>query len=180
MRHLHLRKHGLVAFGITLCSALGAPALGTGCAPAVAVLRTRAPAGLPRPPSTVRVYMDEKSAPAGYQELGLVIANTHVFIPVNFSLDTQLALAAQRLRSGNQRDTAVFRALVRKAAHLGADAVIIKSFSKVDVSLTISAVAIRTRCIRPALCVYPAHRVHPAPCVPTSPPPPGHGQRCVR
>jgi len=180
MRHVHLRWHGLVALGLTLCSALCAAALGTDCAPAVAVLRSSAPAGLPRPPYSLRVYMDEKSAPARYEELGLVIANTHVFIPVNFSLDTQLALAAQRLRSGNQRDTAVFRALVRKAARLGADAVIIKSFSKVDVSLTISAVAIRTCGIRPAPSLPPAPCLPPAHWVPGPPPSPDPGQRCGR
>jgi hypothetical protein len=151
MRTTNNRKRRFAALGLMVCTfALCATSLGSGCVPAVAVLRTAAPVGVPRPPHSVRVYMDEKSAPATYQELGMIIANTHVFIPVNFSLDTQLALAAQRTRAGNQRDTAVFRSLISKAAHLGADAVIIKGFSKVDVNLTISAVAIRTRCVQPA------------------------------
>ncbi len=135
----------LGVMGCALC--VGVSTLGTGCAPAVAVFRSAAPVGVPRPPSSVRVYMDEESAPARYEEIGMIVANTHVFIPVNFSLDTHLALAVQRRRGGNQRDTAVFRALVSKAARLGADAVIIKGFNKVDVNLTISAVAIRTPCV---------------------------------
>ena len=124
--------------------------LGSGCAPAVAVMRTGAVVGAPRAPSTVRIYMDEKSAPVRYQELGLIIVNTHVFVPVMFNLDTQIALAAQTVRRGNARDTRVFRTLVRRAARLGADALIIKGFAKGGVNLTISAVAIRTHCVRPA------------------------------
>ncbi len=153
MKYAIHRKQGLPLFSLTICAVVVClTGLGSGCAPAVAVLRTGVPAGPPRAPSRVRVYMDETSAPAGYRELGMIIANTHIFIPVNFSLDTHIALAAQRLRSGNQRDTAVFRALLRQAALLGADAVIIKGFNKVDMHLTISAVAIRTRSIQPAAC----------------------------
>lgn len=145
MRGFHITSHrpGL----LLLCLAVWLTFVASACAPAVAVLRTAAPAGLARAPESVRVYMDEQSAPAGYQELGLIIANSHVFIPVNFSLDTQLALAVQTVHRGNARDTRIFRALLRKAARLGADAIIIKGFSRVDVNLTISAVAIRTRCV---------------------------------
>lgn len=175
MRHLRLNSLALVALFV-------AAALGSGCAPAVAVMRSNAMAGAPRAPSTVRVYMDEKSAPAGYQELGLIIVNTHVFVPVMFNLDAQLALAAQRVRRGNTRDTRVFRTLVRKAANMGADALIIKGFAKGGVNLTISAVAIRTHCVRPDPCVRacpPAQALPPPPADPPASGPPS-GQRCVR
>jgi len=175
-----------------------AATLGSGCAPAVAVMRSRAGLGAPRAPSTLRIYMDEKSAPAQYQELGLIIVNTHVFIPVNFNFDTQLALAAQSVSRGNARDTRVFRTLVRRAARLGADALIIKGFSKGGVNLSISAVAIRTQCFQSNPCVptcppgtAPAPAPAPAPAspAPTYAPPPApmppapvpapSGQRCM-
>ncbi len=170
MNAQQLKRLGLLALGVTFCLA----ALNSGCAPAVAVFRTTAPAGPAQAPGSVKVYMDEVSAPRGYQELGLIIVNTHVFIPVNFNLDTQLALAAQMVRKGNARDTRVFGDLVRKAARLGADALIIKSFTKVGVNLSISAVAIRTRCFRQPRCVPacpPGTVPASAPAPPTDLPP---------
>jgi hypothetical protein len=113
------------------------------CAPAVSVVR--APAAQPAaPPERVRVYLDEADAPARYRELGLVLANTHVFVPVNFYLDTFIAIAAQRLPSGNQVCTPVWRALVRRAARLGADGLIIKTVYKSGNLLSIAGVAIRS------------------------------------
>jgi hypothetical protein len=117
---------------------------GSGCAPTVSVVRSGAPRGTPNHPARVRVYLDESAAPERYQELGLIIANTHVFLPVNVHLDTQIALSVQRLPEGNQRRTEVFQSLIRRAARLGADAVIVKSFEKAGVHLTVAGVAIRT------------------------------------
>lgn len=113
------------------------------CAPAVSVLRTSAPLPPPTHPDRVRIFMDEQSAPDHFQELGLIIANTHVFVPVMVNLDAHIALAVQRLRSGDQGRTEVFRALIRQAACLGADAIIIKGFDKAGVHLSITGVAIR-------------------------------------
>jgi hypothetical protein len=147
-----------------LCLVICLAALAGGCPPAVAVLPTAtAPAATPRAPSSVRVYLDEGSAPAGYQELGLVIANTHLFIPMNFSLDTSIALSAQSAHRRNQKNTAVFRALVRRAARLGADGVIVKTFARAGETLTISGVAIRTRCVQADSC-------RPVPARVTAPP----------
>ena len=151
----------------------------SGCAPAVAVLPAEAPAGPPRAPSAVRVYLDEQSVPAGYQELGLIIANTHLFVPMNFSIDTTIAMSMQSVPRGNQRNTDVFRALVRRAARLGADGVIVRNFNRAGETLTISGVAIRTRCAQLSLCrpgrppkiAMPPSTV-PAPIPAPAPPPP--------
>jgi hypothetical protein len=136
-------------------------ALVTGCAPVTAVIRAPGASALPRHPSEVRIYLDERQAPPGYQELGLVLANTHVFVPVMFNLDSLIAEGRQTVRPGNQADHPVLWALVRQAAALGADGVILTGLLHAGTTLSLSGVAIRAA----------PRRAVPLPC----PPPPAPG-----
>lgn len=119
-------------------------ALLAGCAPVTATIRAPGPSALPRHPSEVRIYLDERQAPPGYQELGLVLANTHVFVPVMFNLDALIAESRQTVRPGNQADHPVLWALVRRAAALGADGVILTGLHHLGTTLSLSGVAIRS------------------------------------
>jgi hypothetical protein len=114
------------------------------CAPVTAVVRGPAPPLPATHPSQVRIYLDEGHAPAGYQELGFVVANTHVFVPVMFNLDTAIAERAQLVRPGNQANHPVLFALVRRAAALGADGVVITGLFHVGTTFSVSGVAIRS------------------------------------
>ena len=124
-----------------------------GCAPHVDTLRhTASPAPAPRP-TQVRIYLDARSVPTPYAELGLVIANTHLFVPILLGVDALVAMALQDQHPADLSRSREFRALVQQVARLGGNGVILHSFERVGASVSIAGVAIRTGGV-PA-CVSP-------------------------
>lgn len=142
--------------------------LSSACAPVTAVVRSPAtPTLQPTHPSEVRIYHAAADVPGGYRELGLVVANTHVFVPVMLNLDTAIAERAQLVRAGDLSDHPVLHALVRRAAALGADGVVVTGLFHSGTTFSLSGVAIR-RALPP--CAAP-----PPPAVAPPLPEPGVG-----
>ena len=124
---------------------LSAVLLFSACSPVVNSLRTSRRRLKPTNPDYVKIFMSPKAIKQDYDEIGIILAHNRVFIPIMVLIDTLISIPANAIADGEQTHSEVFQDLVRKAAAMGADAVIIKSFVKYGMKLSVVGVAVKLK-----------------------------------